>query len=77
MDTDAKKLKNIKKLVAFMRKAGVLSIKQADIEINLSPQAILLNEEIAPPIPDNAPIEDDFKSSPEDALFWSSPGFDG
>lgn len=72
MDGD---LKKIKKLVSFMRKAGVLQLKQEGIELSISPQALF--PETKPKKTDSA-----VSSSPEDQanqelsnLLWSAPGY--
>jgi hypothetical protein len=71
MDADIKKLK---KLTAFMRKNGLLSLKTGDIELSLSPLAIDMGsergalEEQPPNPPNQEPLTD------MDVLLWSAPG---
>lgn len=70
MDTDLKKLK---KLVLFCRKNGVLSLKQGEIEISLSPAA-MEPESVTPQTTEpDAPLKPEYAA--EDMLFWSAPGF--
>ena len=72
MDAD---LKKIKKLAAFMKKAGVISLKAGEIELKLSPYVFheeqISNAAAADPSPEASlasPYTDD------EILFWSSPG---
>jgi hypothetical protein len=68
MDAD---LRKVKKLVAFMRKEGVLTLKQGDIELSLSPMAILHEPAVQSKESESIP---EVKYSDDDVLFWSSPG---
>lgn len=71
MDED---LKKIKKLTSFMRKQGLLHLKQGDIELSLSPGAILPDEK---PAADSATAEEPIKPrhTEEEILFWSVQGY--
>lgn len=71
MDAD---LKKIKKLTAFMRKNGLLTLKQDGIELSLSPLAIDLAEkgdasDAEKQTQSNEPLLTDM-----DVLLWSAPG---
>lgn len=71
MDADFKK---IKKLTDFMKKSGLLHLKQGEIELTLSPDAILQDEPKATsPVADEATSPNEFNNT-EDALYWSAPG---
>lgn len=62
-------LKKIKKLTAFMKKEGILHLKQGDIELNLSPLAIEPpKQSLGGEIKDESPVLTDM-----DVLLWSSP----
>lgn len=65
-------LRKIRKLTAFMKKAGIIHLKQDNIELSLVPQAIDLPR-AEPEIDPNAipPVQ----YTADDALFWSAPGF--
>ena len=68
-------LERIKKLTAFMRKAGLLTLKSGNLELCLSPQ--VFHEEQNTQASGSSPSEDAaLKSqfSEEEILFWSSPG---
>lgn len=71
MDTD---LKNLKKLVAFCRKNGVLNLKSGGTEISLAPAAMDLDG--GKHKTKDQPIETDQKYTEEQMLFWSAPGMD-
>ncbi len=64
-------LKKIKKLTKFMRENGVITLKSAEIELSLAPQALQLKTK-----PDPTSAEDPKTDAPsmEEVLFWSSPG---
>lgn len=70
-----KELKRIKKLTAFMKKAGILNLKSGDLELSLTPdsfheeQSAALKQEDAT---SDAAIKSQFTD--EEVLFWSSPG---
>lgn len=66
-------LKKIKKLTAFMRKAGILSLKSGDIELILSADA--LNKQGLNAL-DDSQSSDAPQGGPSDEalLFWSAPG---
>ena len=68
-------LKRIKKLTAFMRKAGLLTLKCGDLELCLSPQ-LFHEEQAAQSSESDAAADAALKSqfSEEEILFWSSPG---
>jgi hypothetical protein len=71
MDQDLKKLR---KLVKFMQKEGVLTLKMSEIELQLS-QAAILPLETAPDAPSpSADAPQDPEYTEEELLFWSSPG---
>ncbi len=72
MDAD---LKKIKKLVTFMRKQGVLTLKQADIELSLSPASLQMDFDDHMPKVETI-NESELKSPYDetDMLFWSAPG---
>lgn len=63
-------LKKIKKLTLFMKKEGILHLKQGDIELQLSPAAINETKSLT----SDAPIVEENKPTDMDVLFWSSPG---
>lgn len=68
-------LKKIKKLTAFMRKAGILSLKSGDLELSLSPN--VFHEEHTHPSNDassDAPEVPQQVLTDEEILFWSAPG---
>lgn len=71
MDAD---LKKIKKLTAFMKKQGVLSLKLPDLELNLAPAAVFHKETNSLPQADESEANALPQFSEEEALFWSSPG---
>ena len=72
MDADLKKLK---KLTKFMRDNGVLSVKTAEIEMSLAPQALFPVEQAQQV---EADTSSDIISKPlytdQEILLWSSPG---
>lgn len=71
MDTEIKK---IKKYTKFMQKAGVLSLKAAEIEIHLSPHmvssALSQVKDYGPELKE----EEKTEFTDEDLLLWSAPG---
>lgn len=67
--------KNIRKLTAFMKKAGLISIKTADIELNLHPSALFPEPKSKTTDSDNTPIETPDAYTAEDVLYWSSPSY--
>lgn len=84
MDAD---FRNLKKLTAFMRKQGLLRVKTAQIELELSPSAIL-HEDPSPALKTEPEHETITVQSAEelalglpagsmDRINWSSPGYMG
>lgn len=70
MDKDIKKLK---KLVDFMRKQGVLTVKLDEMEIQLSPGALFPHEASeTPESPDKQMQAPDLTY--EELALWSAPG---
>lgn len=76
-------LRKLKKLTAFMKKEGVLAYKTSEIELHLSPEALLSKK--APLVPDSGeelkPVEQNelekslgLPAGGAQALFWSTPG---
>lgn len=64
--------KQLKKLVSFARKNGVLRIKTADFEVELSPQALFPQRQShnkASAKPDLIPTD---SYSADEVLFWSA-----
>lgn len=84
MDAD---FKNLKKMTAFMRKQGLLRVKTAQIELELSPSAIL-HEDPSPTLKPGPERDTPIVASAEelslglpagsmDRINWSSPGYMG
>lgn len=84
MDAD---FKNLKKLTAFMRKQGLLRVKTAEIELELSPSAIL-HEDTSPalkPGPEHEAVavqtaeelQLGLPAGTMERINWSSPGYMG
>lgn len=71
MDTDLKKMKKITK---FMQKEGILFLKTAELELHLTPAALLQDKPMD--MPDQKAEVPESVFSEEDALFWSSPGLE-
>lgn len=83
MDSELKKLK---KLAAFMKKEGVLTYKTPEIELHLSPAALLREDDKKPNASPGAedelqePKQNDIEralglqAGASKALFWSTPG---
>ena len=83
MDDDLKKLR---KVTAFMRKQGVLRVKTAELEIELSPAALTHGEEptehlpptLSEPQVPREPTDDEralgLPAGGLDLIDWSSPG---
>jgi hypothetical protein len=69
-----KDLLKIRKLVAFMRKEGVLSLKMEGIELNLA-QAALLPDEPSKKSAEPEPTQPDQTQYTDlDWALWSAPG---
>lgn len=68
MDKDIKKMK---KMVDFMRKQGVLTLKTPEMELRLSSAAIFPENKLIPE-PETKTSEREFTE--EEILLWSSPG---
>jgi hypothetical protein len=68
-------LRKLKKTIELMRKQGVLHLKQGDLEINLSQDALL---EPAKSTPSTASSSSDLQEEedPNDTLLWSAPGLE-
>jgi hypothetical protein len=67
--------KELKKLVAFLRKEGISHLKSGDFEMSLSAAALFPKKPGKEKPTENVPVEGEY--SPEDALFWSSAGLGG
>lgn len=65
MDAD---LKKIKKLTEYMKKNGLLSLKVADIELNLDPRIVFQAEHS----PDTTPEVKEEPQDPMATLLWST-----
>lgn len=71
MELDTKKLKRLTK---FMRSQGILKLKQGDIEIILSKQAIFPKKPAAAPTPAQEKQNAlDLEQATLERLLWSSP----
>lgn len=65
-------LAKVKKLIKLMKKEGILSLKQGDIELSLHPSAL---DQQGPDLSD-APTEAEPTQYTEDQILnWSSPGY--
>lgn len=68
---DANNLKYLKKLIKLMKSEGVLSLKQQDLDIQLTPSALT---SVEPTSEGHEPTPAQSTYTEEDALFWSSTG---
>lgn len=71
MDQD---LKKIKKLTAFMKKEGLISLKSGDIELELS-VATAFHVEQADLPPESPATPEKPQYTDEELLMWSAPGY--
>ena len=65
-------IKELKKLTNYCRKAGILHLKTADMEISLSPAALFPEPKQTETESDTTPTKPALTD--EDILFWSSAG---
>lgn len=73
MDEDFKK---IKKIVSFMKKEGVLSLKLKDFDLSVSPSFLNHHQNKKSKKESlNEKIEEEKQYSDEEILMWSSPGY--
>jgi hypothetical protein len=71
-----KEIKKMRKLVDFMRKQGVLTLKTSEMELSLSPIAMFPVEHSEEHNSDSNKIHPSLKPISElDLALWSSPGY--
>lgn len=68
MDKDLRKMK---KMVDFMRKQGVLTLKTPEMELRISSAAIFPENKL---IPEEEKTNSEHQFTEEEIILWSSPG---
>lgn len=72
---DLKNLKEVEKIIKFCRKNGITRIKEGEVELHISAQALFPESTYKKKQKEvESPVELENQFTEEDALFWSSAG---